>query len=53
MGTKFVMDFPNSRTEEWKVLTSNEQIVFMEKMSNIIHKKYLTMIIQNKVEEKI
>ncbi len=50
MGKKIAMNFPNAKTEEWRVLSLDEQIMFMEKM---LHKKYLRMTIQIKVEDEI
>jgi hypothetical protein len=32
MGKKIAMNFPNAKTEEWRVLSLDEQIMFMEKM---------------------
>jgi hypothetical protein len=45
MGTKFAMNFPNAMIKKWRVLSSNEQIMFMEKMTQTTYKKNLTMII--------
>jgi hypothetical protein len=41
MGTQFAMNFHNARTEKWRALSLDEQIMFMEKMMQTTYKKII------------